>query len=121
MLDGRMGYLFLLLYNTQNDNLNTFQWIPCKGFKLQDVKRWLQEGVFPRNNSTAEIIDMLGRGSIGTDNESAIKNIILAEHRNAFGIRIYWKDSDYKSSLEKLNENMQKPTEQRVHIYRQLQ
>jgi len=121
VLKGRMGFLSLLLYNIHGEALNNLQWILCKGYKLQDAKRWLEEGVFPNSNSTAEIIEMLGKGSIGTDDESIIKNIILAEHRNAFSIRIYWKDSDFKSSLNRLNENMQKPKEQRVHNYQILE
>jgi len=118
VLKGRLGYSSLLLYTTQNDNLNNFKWILCKGFKMQDIKGWLKKGVFPINNSTAEIIDMLGRGSIGTDDESTINNIILAEPDNAYCISIHWKDDGYKGSLEKLNKNMQKSTEPHVKNYR---
>jgi hypothetical protein len=111
VLQHHTEYLALLLYDhVNNSQLLPFRWPLCKGHTVPEIVQWLTKDAFPDQNvlTSVDIVNNLGKGAIGTHNDANIDDVILAEHRNAIAITLYWKDDHFKSALASLNDSMKR-------------
>ncbi len=77
VLPQRVSYLSLILYEyegIERHSLAPFRWQMCNEATIEQIKGWLESGVFPNLKTSGEIIKLLGNDRIGTDNKEIIKN-----------------------------------------------
>lgn len=95
-------YLVLVLYSflTDGSTLDSFRWQSCRGASLEKVKMWLKDDAFPNPICSNNIIEQLGRGQVGTDDQAVIRERISPENNPSLQIRICWPDgSEPKSKI----------------------
>ncbi len=93
VLPQRLSYLALLLYQHKDGArrmLEAFQWQLCSSVEFSEVENWLKNGAFPSRVGSAEIIQGLGGGKIGTDDNKTIDEEICPAKNPGLIIRIHW-------------------------------
>jgi hypothetical protein len=81
----------LLLYPFANTHaLMEFKWLPCRRRQLSTIKTWLKKGTFPPGLDSAELINELGRGQLGTSDQDVITDRIAPGSERTLVIRIDW-------------------------------
>jgi hypothetical protein len=93
ILPQRLSYLGLLLYQYTDGaqrSLDAFQWQLCNSAGFSEVEGWLKNGTFPSRVGSAKIIQCLGNGDIGTDNDKTIDEEICPAGNPSLVIRIHW-------------------------------
>jgi hypothetical protein len=93
VLPQRLSYLALLLYRYKDGVqriLDAFGWQLCNSVEFSEVERWLKNGTFPSQVGSAEIIQYLGNGDIGTDNDKTIDEEICPAKNPSLVIKIHW-------------------------------
>ncbi len=93
-LENRLEYLALVLYRRagpKRHSLEPFRWQRCDHAKtLQEAKRWLRTDDFPGLISSDEIITLLGKDRIGTDDKQIINRYISPGSRESLVVKIDW-------------------------------
>jgi hypothetical protein len=92
-LPDRMSYLALLLYYYNDESrreLAPFQWQVCRDWTIADANRWLKSDTFPSPILASELINLLGEGIIGTDDENVLGQHIRPTGKPQFNVLISW-------------------------------
>lgn len=91
VLPARLNYLVLLLFQYTDSKrrlLAPFSWQLCREMNFSQVETSLRQNSFPRLLSARQIIESLGRGSIGTGDAKIIDEIISPAQNPCITIRI---------------------------------
>jgi hypothetical protein len=94
-----LSYYSILLYRLLDPDgtvLSPFGWQLCSGHEVKDIEGWLLEGVFPSETSSAQLIQELNLGRIGTSDPAVIERVTSPEKISCptIEIRIDWPDRD---------------------------
>jgi hypothetical protein len=96
VLPSRMNYLCLLLYSykdRERRKLNNYQWHICKRDEtLEHIVEYLKKDTFPQLVESDIIIQCVGHGLIGTDDEKILDEFISPKKNPSLVIRIFWPD-----------------------------
>jgi hypothetical protein len=88
------GYYALLLYRLNDGRqLAPFAWQSCENVNSTDVENWLQEGKFPMELASTDIVNGLALGTFGTDSKEIVDRLIdPTSSRNTVEICITWPE-----------------------------
>lgn len=95
VLPDTLQYLALVLYSYEDlerNFLNPFKWQLCQSTEIKDVQGWLKSNTFPELNSSDLILEQLGRGAIGTDDDDTINKLICPAMNPVLTISVTWPD-----------------------------
>lgn len=93
VLPQRAAYLSLLLYRYLDETrLDGFRWQLCKEASLTTMSAWLRDDRFPNAVESAVILNGVGDGSIGTDNETILNEVVCPDGARVLEIKIDWPD-----------------------------
>ncbi len=120
ILPQRLSYLGLLLYQYMDraqHALDAFQWQLCNSVAFTEVEGWLKNDTFPSRVGSAEIIQCLGNGKIGTGDNKTIGEVICPAGNPSFVIRIYWPRGNPPGvKIEVLSKHEVKQTATRSYV-----
>jgi hypothetical protein len=93
VLPQRAAYMSLLLYRYLDEKrLDGFRWQLCKGASLKTMLAWLRDDRFPNAVESAVILNGVGNGSIGTDDEKILSEVVCPDGARVLEIKIDWPD-----------------------------
>jgi hypothetical protein len=100
VLPERLPYLGLLLYkDEERRQLSQFQWQLCdSASSIDEVSKWLRRASFPSLITSDFLIQGVGNGQIGTDNDQVLDEIVSPVGNQALIIRIYWPTDSHPGS-----------------------
>ena len=120
VLPERLPYLALPLYSYADESttiLNPTQWFSCKGRTFAEVQERLDTDSFNETADTRSTVSDLGKGNIGTPNDSIIDSVIALSSKPFFEIRVYWKN-DKDSEIPLCVEiPVEEPQKQLVEVF----
>lgn len=93
VLPKHIRYLILLLYGysgPRRDVLDTFMWKSCANNDLETINKWLHSNVLDGIIYSPEVIELLGNGKLGTDDEKTIEEVICAGNNSYLKVEITW-------------------------------
>lgn len=97
-LPSRMPYSALLRYEFEAESddcpLKEFRWNVLADASVEQVVAWLRFGVFPESLRTAEVIDGLSRGAVGTSDPATIEQDICSTAGGGLKVNIDWREGD---------------------------
>lgn len=120
-LSERSSYLALLLYSYRDfarRELEPFRWQTCNGMALHEVKHCLKRDSFPSPSDSSSILKQLGNGTIGTDDERALDEIVSPQGNSALIIRISWPDDGHPGSQVRVYTRREQQQRQAIAIVR---
>jgi hypothetical protein len=95
ILPGQFDYLALLLYGYSDSSrvaLADFAWKSCAGRDLVSIDSWLKASGLDDIMRSPEVIDRLGNGRLGTNNEDVIRDVICAGDTAQLKVEVTWPD-----------------------------
>jgi hypothetical protein len=95
LIPGRESYYALLLYRLDAErNLARFGWQPCGSASVDEIEMWLRRGMFPNEMGSAQIVNGLAVGIVGTDCRSVIDRLVdpSSSRSTAIELRVFWPD-----------------------------
>ncbi|HEU5379365.1 MAG TPA: hypothetical protein VFV38_28415 [Ktedonobacteraceae bacterium] len=96
VLPERMSYLSLLLYSytdAQRHNLRDFQWYMCSPVEtFEQLEAYVNGDTFPRLYDSKTIINAIGSGNIGTDDDDILDQFVSPKKNSTLIINISWPD-----------------------------
>lgn len=120
-LSERSSYLALLLYSYRDfarREFEPFRWQPCNGMALHEIKHCLKRDSFPSPSDSINILKQLGNGSIGTDDDKALDEIVSPRDNSALLIRISWPDGGHPGSQVRIYTRREQQQRQAIAIVR---
>ena len=114
-LPNHLNYLALLLYRYKDQNRRSFEkfkWQLCAGIPFSIIEEWLKTDTMPNLIDSYQILNKLGTGEIGTDDEHIIKDVICPLENQTLIIHIHWPNGDPPMSRVRVHtkhEMMAKP------------
>jgi hypothetical protein len=83
----------VVVYRFEDEHtLHDFEWHDCRRRQLRTVRRWLRDNAFPKGLETAEFVNRLGNGSLGTADATTIERSVSPHGQRTLVIRIDWPD-----------------------------
>lgn len=119
VLPERLSYLSLLLYSYSDKtrhSFNPFSWQLCNVAELTEIEKWLKDDKFPNLVESNYIIDNLGNGIIGTDDDDIINSFVSPPKNKTLIIEITWPDDPNKDGV-KIYSKHEKVVEQKIEVY----
>lgn len=95
VLPDQLKYLGLLLYSYEDEErhkLDKFRWQVCDSIDFLEVENSLRQDSFPNLVSSDHIIENIGYGTLGTDDDDIIDSLISPSKNPTLIIRITWPD-----------------------------
>ena len=121
VLPDRLQYLALLLYSYEDEerrSLRQFQWQLCHSTSsIEEVAKWLRRRSFPSIVSSHAIIEGIGNGEIGTDDDRIIDEIIAPTKNPALVITIAWPEDGYPGSEVRIVSRRHAGQQTKSHVY----
>lgn len=121
VLSTRLNYLSLLLYeyaDVERHFLKPFGWQLCHDYKFHEVEGWLNSGQFPERLTSEEIITLLAKAEIGTDDKQIIKECIGPSVRDTLIVKIGWPPGKKPPAQIQVSHKMEQE-QQHIHLYQQ--
>lgn len=100
-LPQRLQYSALLLYSYKDEArciLQVFRWQLCRCASFEEVEDWRRTDSFPCPVKSDFVIRGVGNGTIGTDDDRVIDEIISPKGNRALVISIHWPDGGHPGS-----------------------
>lgn len=118
-LSNRLNYLGLLLYeydDTERRNLKPFQWQICNSTKdINDILNFLREDKFPSIMDSQQVINGIGNGKIGVDDDNIIDTIVAPMGNTSLEIIIKWLD-DRKGGGSEIRIHSKNEIEEKIYV-----
>jgi hypothetical protein len=119
ILPDYLDFTSLVLYSyfdKERTELNPVVWKLCKGKTISEIDELLKKGDFGELLKISEIITRLGKGSIGTKDQTLIDTVISPSSRQYFEIRIYWPKDNNPKETTSVNIRQQHTAQESVFV-----
>jgi hypothetical protein len=112
----RRPYYSLLLYRLQGERVNVLdpvRWQLCHESNLREARKWLRLDLFPKEQTSPEILKMLFKGDIGTNDRKIIRSVIAPTEGDprVIEIKVFWPDGSGPPPLFELEQERQQQEE----------
>jgi hypothetical protein len=93
----RRPYYSLVLYRLQGEKVNVLdpvRWQLCHESNLREARKWLRFDAFPEEKTSPEILKLLFKGDIGTNDLKIIQSVIAPSKGDprVIEIKVFWPD-----------------------------